>query len=78
MVGALRVRAWNGSGVSWLPQSLIAADIQTGVLCQAGTDQWDIGLTINLMRLNRKENSQLDHIWQHVKTTALAKQYPLK
>jgi LysR family transcriptional regulator, hypochlorite-specific transcription factor HypT len=74
MVGALRVRAWNGSGVSWLPQSLIAADIQTGVLCRAGADQWDIGLTINLMRLSRKQDSQLDHIWQHVKTTALATQ----
>ena len=74
MVGALRVRAWNGSGMSWLPQSLIAADIQTGVLCRAGADQWDIGLTINLMRLNRKKDSLLDHIWQHVKTTASAAQ----
>ena len=74
MVGALRVRAWNGSGVSWLPQSLIAADIQTGVLCRAGVNQWDIGLTINLMRLSRKQDSQLDQIWQHVKTTALATQ----
>jgi len=73
MVGALRVRAWNGSGVSWLPDSLIAADIQTGVLCRAGADQWDIGLTINLMRLSRKQDSQLDHIWQHVKTTSSTK-----
>ena len=77
IMSRLRVRAWNGSGVSWLPQSLIAADLQTGVLCQAGADQWDIGLTINLMRLSRKQDSQLDHIWQHVKTTASAKQSPL-
>ena len=77
MVGALRVRACNGSGVSWLPQSLIAADIQASVLYRAGANQWDIGLTINLMRLSRKQDSQLDHIWQHVKTTASAKQTPL-
>jgi hypothetical protein len=29
------------------------------------------------MRLSRRRDSQLDHIWQHVKTTALAKQSPL-
>ena len=74
IVGALRVRAWNGSGVSWLPDSLIAADIQTGGLCRAGANQWNIDLTINLIRLNRKQDSQLDHIWQHVKTNASTKQ----
>lgn len=66
LVGALRVRAWNGTGISWLPESLIAQDIENGLLCRAGEDQWDIDLNINLFRLRAKPAPQLQSIWQHL------------
>jgi len=66
LVGALRVRAWNGTGISWLPESLIAQDIENGLLCRAGDHHWDIDLDINLFRLHAKPAPQLQLIWQHL------------
>ena len=66
LVGALRVRAWNGTGISWLPENLIAQDIENGLLCRAGDHHWDIDLSINLFRLQAKPAPQLQLIWQHL------------
>jgi len=78
MVGALRVRAWNGSGVSWLPESLVTQDIENRLLCRAGTRRWDIDLSINLFRLNNQLAPQLHIIWQHLITHGAAQTAAIK
>jgi DNA-binding transcriptional LysR family regulator len=66
MVGALRVRAWNGSGISWLPESLVSQDVNNGLLCRGGGHKWDIDLKINLFRLSNNAAPQLGQIWQRL------------
>lgn len=66
MVGAIRVRVWNGSGISWLPESLVKQDIANGTLCRGGTAAWDIDLTINLIRMIGPQDRHLARIWDHI------------
>ena len=66
MVGAIRVRAWQGAGISWLPESLVNADIGSGLLVRAGQADWDIGMSINLIRATGPQDQHLVKIWDHV------------
>jgi len=67
MVGAIRVRAWQGAGLSWLPESVVNADIVSGVLVRAGQPDWDIDMTINLIRTTGAQDQHLVRIWDHVR-----------
>ena len=67
MVGAIRVRAWQGAGLSWLPESVVNADIVSGVLVRAGQPDWDIDMTINLIRTTGAQDQHLVKIWDHVR-----------
>ena len=66
MVGAIRVRAWNGAGISWLPESLVSSDIANETLCRAGESQWDIDLTINLIRMTGPQDRHLTLMWDQI------------
>ena len=67
MVGALRIRARDGSGVAWLPQSLVQPDLEAGQLALAGPvaerGGWSIGLEIRLHRINANTNPLTRKIW---------------
>ena len=63
MAGALRIRAREGSGVAWLPESLVAPDLSAGILVQTGPSDWTVDLEIRLMRTKQHTNRVTRAIW---------------
>lgn len=63
MAGALRIRARAGDGVAWLPQSLVQPDLESGILVRTGPGDWDVALTIRLMRNPERTNRVTRSIW---------------
>jgi len=63
MAGALRIRARDGLGMAWLPQSLVQPDIEAGLLTLAGADKWAINVEIHLHRLKRNDHLLTRKIW---------------
>lgn len=66
MGGALRIRARDGLGVAWLPQSLVQPDLDAGFLTLAGSDDLVIDLRIRLHRLARSHNKLIRKIWTYL------------
>lgn len=63
MSGALRIRARDGSGVAWLPESLIAPDLARKILVRTGSDDWTVALEIRLHRNKQNLNHFTRSIW---------------
>ena len=63
MAGALRIRARDGSGVAWLPESLILPDLSSGVLVRTGPAEWQVELSIDLHRIKEHSNRLTRAIW---------------
>lgn len=63
MAGALRIRARDGMGVSWLPMTLVQPDIDSGLLIAAGSDEWRVNVDIRIHRLNANRNTLIRKIW---------------
>ena len=63
MAGALRIRAREGTGVAWLPMSLVASDIAAGLLVRTGERTWETKLEIRLHRLRGNSNQLTRKIW---------------
>lgn len=63
MAGALRIRARDGAGVAWLPESLVAPDLEAGLLTRTGDDTWVVDLKIGLLRKKGSSNRLTRAIW---------------
>lgn len=63
MAGALRIRVRDGIGLAWLPRSLVAPDLEAGVLVPAGGTRWHIPLEIRIHRIRRQSNALTSKIW---------------
>ena len=63
MAGALRIRARAGDGVAWLPESLVAPDIESGQLVRTGSRDWQTNLHIRLFRHPGHSNRHTRAIW---------------
>ena len=63
MAGALRIRARAGDGVAWLPKSLVAPDLENGLLVLTGDPDWKIDLEIRLFRGLQRSNRATRSIW---------------
>ncbi|MEL6886718.1 MAG: LysR family transcriptional regulator [Pseudomonadota bacterium] len=63
MAGALRIRAREGDGVAWLPQSLVQPDLDTGVLVRTGAAEWVVDLDIRLLFNAARSNRVTRAIW---------------
>ncbi len=63
MAGALRIRARDGAGVAWLPQSLVAPDLDSGLLVRTSQPDWDVTLEVRLYRNTRHSNRLTRAIW---------------
>ncbi|WP_176445321.1 LysR family transcriptional regulator [Maliponia aquimaris] len=63
MTGALRIRARAGDGVAWLPQSLVAPDLASGILVRTGDPDWDVDLSIRLFRNAARTNRTTRAVW---------------
>lgn len=68
MAGALRIRARDGDGVAWLPYSLIAPDLESGLLVVTGKENWQIDLEIRLIRNRDHTNIVTRRIWAYLAT----------
>lgn len=68
MAGALLMRARDGSGLAWLPESLIEADLERKTLVRAGSDSWTVALDIRLHRNKKNSNHLTRSIWSFLKT----------
>ncbi|KAB8306241.1 LysR family transcriptional regulator [Erwinia endophytica] len=60
----LKAMTMAGSGVAWLPESLLQAELESGALVRAGNTSWDVPLDIRLYRqpVLRAESARL--LWQ--------------
>ena len=67
MGGALRIRVRDGTGLAWLPKSLVGPDLEAGVVAQAGGSRWQIPLDIMLYKMGRQENTLTGKIWRFLK-----------
>ena len=63
MVGALRIRARDGAGVAWLPRSVVAPDLESGLLTRTGAPDWEVTLDIRLYRKRGSSNQLTRSIW---------------
>ncbi|MEM1431535.1 MAG: LysR family transcriptional regulator [Pseudomonadota bacterium] len=63
MAGALRIRARDGAGVAWLPESLVAPDLAAGALVRTGRPGWEVDLQIALLREESRSNRLTRSIW---------------
>jgi len=63
IAGALLIRVREGSGVAWLPESLVEADLASGTLVLTGDDAWKVALDIRLYRNKQQSNSLTRSIW---------------
>lgn len=63
MAGALRIRARAGDGVAWLPNSLVAPDLENGLLVRTGEPDWVVDLDIRLYRDLNHSNRVTRSIW---------------
>ncbi len=63
MSGALRIRVREGIGIAWLPKSLVAPDLEAGLLAPAGGKRWEVALDIKLFRRRQHTNSLTNKIW---------------
>ena len=67
MAGALLIQLREGGGVSWLPQSLLEADLINKSLVRTGSDDWIVPLDIRLHRNSKFSNHLTRSIWSFLK-----------
>jgi len=76
MTGALRIRARAGDGVAWLPKSLVAPDLESGLLVRTGEADWDIDLEIRMFRNLKRSNRLIRSIWSFLEVRQAVSLYP--
>jgi len=59
----LKTMALEGRGVAWLPQSLIKAELASGLLVPAGSVQWHIPVDIRLYRQRAALSAPAEALW---------------
>ncbi len=66
MAGALRIRTRDGTGIAWLPRSLVKPDLEAGLIVEAGNKAWSIELEIRLHRIKGNTNELTRKIWSYL------------
>ncbi|WP_437613460.1 LysR family transcriptional regulator [Erwinia sp. V71] len=65
----LKAMVLSGSGVAWLPHSLVRDELNQGELVRAGDKRWDVPLDIRLYRQPHLRNPQAERFWRRVEDT---------
>jgi DNA-binding transcriptional LysR family regulator len=60
----LKTMALEGRGVAWLPKSLIAEELNSRKLMQAGSDAWQVQVDIRLYRQASDMSQVAEQIWK--------------
>lgn len=58
--------ARGGSGIAWLPVSLVAYDVANGTLVPAGSADWTISVGIRLFRPAARQSVAAERFWSHL------------
>ena len=58
--------AREGRGITWAPHSLVEHDLATGRLLRAGTEAWDIAISICLFRPRSRMTNAAETFWSAV------------
>jgi LysR family transcriptional regulator, hypochlorite-specific transcription factor HypT len=66
MATVLAAVARDGSGVAWLPRSLVEAELASGALVRAGGPKWDAPIQIELFRPRSRQNPAAEVVWSIV------------
>jgi LysR family transcriptional regulator, hypochlorite-specific transcription factor HypT len=59
----LKTMAMEGRGVAWLPESLIAPDLEAKRLVQAGSSAWSVPIEIRLFRPRAALSDAAEALW---------------
>lgn len=63
LVFVLKELALKGMGVAWLPRSTIERNLADGSLVRAGGEDWDIALTVELLRRRQRLSPAAEQVW---------------
>jgi DNA-binding transcriptional LysR family regulator len=58
--------AREGRGITWAPRSLVEEDLATGRLLRAGSEEWDIAISICLFRPRSRMTNAAEAFWSAV------------
>lgn len=56
--------AKDGKGLAWLPLSIVADDLEKGVLVRAGDARWDIPVDIRMYRPRARQSQSAEAFWK--------------
>jgi LysR family transcriptional regulator, hypochlorite-specific transcription factor HypT len=59
----LRLMVSNGVGIAWLPESLIARELQARTMARAGTPELDVMLDVVVIRPAHRLNANGERLW---------------
>jgi DNA-binding transcriptional LysR family regulator len=59
--------AREGRGVTWAPMALVKADLDSGRLLRAGSDEWDIPISVSLFRARARMTRAAENFWNAVR-----------
>ena len=60
---ALKPMVENGTGMAWLPESLVRVELASGTLVRAGDASWDVALDFCLYRAPHSSSTAAERIW---------------
>ena len=63
---AIRSMAIVGSGLAWLPESMVLEDLKAGRFVQVEGDQWVIDLDIRIYRHAEPRRPQVEMLWDYL------------
>jgi DNA-binding transcriptional LysR family regulator len=66
LAGVLRTMAIEGRGIAWLPESLVAEDIEAQRLVRAGDTRWSIPVEIRIFRRRSAERPVAERFWETI------------
>ena len=70
LASVLRNMAASGSGIAWLPQTLIADDLRSGSLIEAASGDWRISMEVRLYRHRGHMGKVGENLWDAVLASA--------
>jgi len=59
----LKAMAMAGWGVTWVPESLMRQELESGILVRAADESWDIRVDIRLYRSRENRRPIVERIW---------------
>jgi DNA-binding transcriptional LysR family regulator len=78
LIFVLKELALQGIGVAWLPRSTIERNLGDGSLARVGGGDWDIPLTVELLRRKRRLSPAAEAVWTLLATGAATERPQLR